>query len=262
MLRNRRRFLFAAFGVVIFALAIFTSVRSRSHGSETVQASQTTATTIVEPTTTLSPAAPATVAAPENTASAVLSEGIATDSPQPAEHVDRQQVVPPSTLVPPDPEARPDLIAADLEATYNARFCVAGHESMSSGLYDAEYGNNPGSRDGSDASGAYQFLNKTWRTYLPWTESYYHITLTGPDEEAGRSHAAYASPFAQDLVAAFALHHVDLAQGQHPWPYRECWGQIGSSPNIHDSFPVEQPTEFIYDQYIGQDVSNLFALSY
>lgn len=64
--------------------------------------------------------------------------------------------------------------------------CVRGAESDTSGGYVAE---NPT----STASGAYQFVDGTWRKVAP---------MAGV---RGYSHAAQASPFLQDQVAAFTI---------------------------------------------------------
>ena len=74
--------------------------------------------------------------------------------------------------------------------------CVRQHES--GGDYRAE---NPT----SSASGAYQFLDSTWRTV---------------SASAGHpsGHAAYAAPWVQDAVAVWTVNHV----GRSPWAGTGC----------------------------------------
>ena len=76
--------------------------------------------------------------------------------------------------------------------------CVRRHESDTAGGYRAE---NPV----STASGAYQFLDSTWRTV---------------SRGAGypSSHAADAPPWVQDTVAAWTVQHV----GRSPWNGTAC----------------------------------------
>jgi hypothetical protein len=80
--------------------------------------------------------------------------------------------------------------------------CVRRHESATAGGYRAE---NPT----STASGAYQFLDSTWRTV---------------SRMAGRpsSHAAWASPADQDAVAAWVLAHPRQTGGRRNWDGTGC----------------------------------------
>ena len=158
---------------------------------------------------------------------------------------------------PPAIEAKTDtvslaefVIRLELNSSYNARQCIIDRESRSAGMYTSEYGGSPSGADGSTASGAYQWLNSSWQTYLQWTESYYGISLTSPEETArdARIHAAYANPFAQDLVSTFALLHRNLAQNQKPWPYDQCWAIVGSDKVLRADGPEFEPTPHIKAQ--------------
>jgi hypothetical protein len=142
----------------------------------------------------------------------------------------------------------PEQVHQDLESTYNARQCIIDRESRSSGLYDAEYGNHPGGADGSTASGAYQWLNSSWQKFLPWAEEYYGMTLTSEaeDQNGAREHAAYASPYAQDVVATYAL--IVRPQNQRPWTYQKCWDLVGSPPELREDGPVNQPPGHVLEQ--------------
>lgn len=82
--------------------------------------------------------------------------------------------------------------------------CVRAAESDTMGGYRAE---NPT----STASGAYQFIDGTWRKVAP---------MAGV---RGYSHASQASPFAQDQVAAFTIAHPrKLTGGYMNWKGDHC----------------------------------------
>lgn len=135
----------------------------------------------------------------------------------------------------------PEVMQSDLERTYNARQCIIDRESRNAGVYTAE---NPV----STASGAYQWLDSSWRTYLPWAEKAYNVTLVSPEEEArgARQHAAYASPYAQDVVASYAL--VYKPQNLRPWPYTKCWALVGTDKSLRLDGPESIPPPFIQAQ--------------
>ena len=76
--------------------------------------------------------------------------------------------------------------------------CVRHHESDTAGGYQAE---NPT----STASGAYQFLDSTWRN-----------VSAAAGHPSG--HAAYAPPWVQDAVAVWVLEHI----GRSPWNGTGC----------------------------------------
>jgi len=146
---------------------------------------------------------------------------------------------------------RADHVFGDLSATYNARQCLIDHESRRAGMYKAEFG-TPGGSDGSTASGAYQFLNRIWQYYAPRAASYYGISLLSNVEIwlGGGYHAAYAPPYVQDLVTAFALMHPELNQNQHPWSGADtpCYGLIGTPPHLRSDGPFNSPTPWIQAQ--------------
>lgn len=134
----------------------------------------------------------------------------------------------------------------DLETTYNARQCIIDNESRDygvTGMYRAE---NPI----SSASGVSQWTNNSWRNYIVFAEKYYGLRLTSPEEDlkGARYHAAYAEPFTQDVVTAFALNHKDLAQYQEPWPYNHCWAIVGTAKQLRPDGPEFDPTPFIDSQ--------------
>lgn len=135
----------------------------------------------------------------------------------------------------------PEFLEPDLDATYNARQCIIDRESRNAGMYTAE-------NSVSTASGAYQWLDSSWSTYLPWAEEHYGVRLTSPDEDmyGARRHAAYASPYAQDVVAAYAL--KVRPQGIRPWPYSSCWALIDSTKLVRMDGPENPPPLFVQEQ--------------
>lgn len=136
-----------------------------------------------------------------------------------------------------------DLSVAEehLDVTYNARQCIIDRESREAGMYTAE---NPT----STASGAYQWLDSSWQVFLPFAEEYYGARLTSLEEEqaGAREHAAFASPYVQDVVAAHAL--MVRPQNARPWPYRSCWAKIGEAVSLRDDGPVYPPTAYLQGQ--------------
>ena len=83
--------------------------------------------------------------------------------------------------------------------------CVRRHESLTAGHYRAE---NPI----SSASGAYQFLDSTWRGIAYWTK------WRGEYVARKYSRASYAPAWVQDLVF---LHSV-MRGGQRHWSGTGC----------------------------------------
>lgn len=162
------------------------------------------------------------------------------------------------TLPPPESYYHYLAIRAELDATYNARQCIIDFESRAygvTGMYTAENGGTPANEAGrnkTDASGAYQWKNPSWREYLPWVEQYFGLILTSPEEDAkgARNHAAYASPYTQDLVTSWALLHPDLAQNHRPWTHKTCWAIIGSPKLLRTDGPESHPTPFIQAQVV------------
>lgn len=145
-------------------------------------------------------------------------------------------------------------------ATYNARHCIIDRESRQAGMYVAEYGGSATGSDGSTASGAYQWLNSSWSIYLPLAEAHYGgIRLTTPEEDlaGARTHAAYASPFTQDVVAAYAL--IETPQGVRPWPYTVCWNLVGTDPDFNRYGPLTEVPLFVQQQIddLGAEESQL-----
>ncbi len=104
--------------------------------------------------------------------------------------------------------------ARDVRKTYKYRQCLIDYESRHQGIYAAENGGTPGveSSINSDASGAYQFLDSTWSRELPMAEKYYGIEISSA------SHAAYASPRAQDIMATFAI----IVLNGNDWTHSRC----------------------------------------
>lgn len=106
----------------------------------------------------------------------------------------------------------------DVNRTEEYRRCIISYESSRSGYgnYTAENGGTPGveSSVNSDASGAYQFLDSTWLARLDSAEKFYGIEISNT------SHAAYAEPWAQDVVAAYSIIDPDL-QGRD-WTHSRC----------------------------------------
>lgn len=137
----------------------------------------------------------------------------------------------------------PDNAAPDLDKTYNARQCIIDIESRNvpEGMYVAE-------NSISTASGAYQWLDSSWPFYLEGAEGYYNLRLTTPEEDlaGARKHAAYASPYTQDLVSTYAL--VVEPQNVRPWTHPHCYRLIGTSPLLRDDGPVNPITQFIQRQ--------------
>ena len=84
-------------------------------------------------------------------------------------------------------------------------------------MYLAENGGTPGveSSVNSDASGAYQFLDGTWRARFAAAKQYYGSLLSG-----SWTHAAYAPPLVQDIVAAYSI--VDKILRGHDWTHPDC----------------------------------------
>lgn len=94
--------------------------------------------------------------------------------------------------------------AASVWAKYPAwvqqdALCVVHHESFSSGLWHAQ-------NSSSSASGAYQYLDGTWRTWLA------RAGLSGP------ARAVWASPVLQSQVFAYTVTHG----GQGNWGPDHC----------------------------------------
>ncbi len=108
--------------------------------------------------------------------------------------------------------------AHDVRRTEEYRRCLIRFESSRSGYggYTAENGGTPyvESSLNSDASGAYQFLDSTWVARLASAERYYGIEISNV------SHAAYATPWAQDVVAAYSIVDPDL-RGRD-WTHPSC----------------------------------------
>jgi hypothetical protein len=106
----------------------------------------------------------------------------------------------------------------DVNRTEEYRRCIISYESSRSGYgnYTAENGGTPGveSSVNSDASGAYQFLDSTWRARLDSAEKFYGIEISNT------SHAAYAEPWAQDVVAAYSI--VDPGLRGRDWTHSRC----------------------------------------
>ena len=150
----------------------------------------------------------------------------------------------------------PEVVAPDLASTENARQCIIDHESREAGAYTAEHGGTPGGS--SSASGAYQYLDSSWQLMLPRAEGFYGLHLTSPQEEAvsdsygnnARTHAAYASPYAQDVVTAFALAHRDFNQNLRPWSGADkpCYRLIGTEPMYRSDTPPNAPPAHIEAQ--------------
>lgn len=107
---------------------------------------------------------------------------------------------PPTTVPPPPPEPEPQAEpAGDVPATLaRIRGCESGSGPNSPGDYSAR---NPS----SSASGAYQFIDSTWRAY-----------------RGGSSAArAYQASRAEQDAAAVRLYN---AEGTSPWnASRSCW---------------------------------------
>ncbi len=160
-----------------------------------------------------------------------------------SEQADRGVAYQESPTLPPPNLHKLDMMMIDLDMTYNARQCIADHESRDAGLYTAE---NPI----SSASGISQWKNSSWQNYLGFAEKYYGLKLTSLEEDlrGGRFHAAYAEPFTQDLITAFALKHRDLAQYQKPWPYNSCWAQVDNPKQLRPDGQEFGPTLFILSE--------------
>lgn len=133
----------------------------------------------------------------------------------------------------------PPSMEDDLYATYNARQCIIDREARHAGMYDA---NN---FFGSTASGAYQWLDSSWKLYLPWAEAYYGEVLTTPEQDAlgARTRAKFASPYTQDLVTAYAL--LEEPQGVRPWTHKKCYRIIGTEPMFREDAPPNEMPLFL-----------------
>lgn len=108
--------------------------------------------------------------------------------------------------------------ANDLRRTYAYRQCLIEHESaMTTSPYKAE---NGGTRwvEGnghSDASGAYQFLDGTWKGRFASAKAYYGSELNG-----SWTHAADAPPWVQDVVTAYSI--LDKSLRGRDWTHPDC----------------------------------------
>lgn len=89
-----------------------------------------------------------------------------------------------------DVKPKPKPVKPSTLPAWMVRFrqCVISHESLSAGLYKAQ---NPT----SSASGAYQFIDSTWRVWMKRAGF------------SGYSRAMYAPPWVQDAVFYFGLAH-------------------------------------------------------
>lgn len=99
------------------------------------------------------------------------------------------------------------------EMRMTARYedCIASHETPgSTHPYTQEHGGDRGGY--SSASGRYQFLDKTWQTWLARAEVYWGREISNT------THAADADPWMQDAVAARAI----IGGNASDWKWSDC----------------------------------------